>query len=562
MIFLRHCLALLIATAASGLAQDAPAESSGSTSSGGESGSGSGASSTFSTTPAPSESGSLLGPSYDPPTGAASNFGQQSGGLGATGGGEPATGANTSGQGAGFATPKAPSESPSFTLPGFYGSSATTFVAGEGRLARPRFRVNLSVAQGYDDNVLQTPTNGEDIPGVEVIIPGTEEPARLEPIFGTRVRRVPGGGLVTETVVVGFKSIPAKPPKTEIIGAIEAPERRASLVTQSGIQFDMQIFTRRSLFTFDVSANASHYWDRPGPEETDYNGSVAFSFLYRVAPRMQFTAQLNAAYLSQPDISRINTPQNQLGSSYLNANFKMDLSYRWAPRLTSLVSFSDNYLGYTEKAQQTGNYNDTLFGTELRYLWGPRLTLLGELRYSIIAYEQSPTLDASTVFALLGAEFRVSNKFAGSIRVGQATRSFEEGGEKSSTPYLESNFVYRVAPASVLNLSNRFGFEETGRVGDERQVLRTTLSYAQLFSPRLSSIASLTYLHEVNTTAGLDETNTVDTLDLTTRLEYRMTRNFSLSASYTFTNLTNSTGFGEYYRNRLFLGGEYVFGAR
>jgi hypothetical protein len=52
---------------------------------------------------------------------------------------------------------------------------------------------------------------------------------------------------------------------------------------------DIQFFNRRSLFTFDLSANADHYWSRPGPDPTDYSGSIALTYLYRFTPRLQAT---------------------------------------------------------------------------------------------------------------------------------------------------------------------------------------------------------------------------------------------------------------------------------
>jgi hypothetical protein len=45
--------------------------------------------------------------------------------------------------------------------------------AGEGRLARPKFRYTGSVSFGYDDNILQTPTNSPGTPDTVVTVVGT-----------------------------------------------------------------------------------------------------------------------------------------------------------------------------------------------------------------------------------------------------------------------------------------------------------------------------------------------------------------------------------------------------
>ena len=179
-----------------------------------------------------------------PPTtesaGAASSFGTPvdgTGGLGATSGGEPAGGTSTSNEGLGFGSPKVPDSAPSFTLPGFYGSSATTYTAGSGRLARPRFRYSVNMAVGYDDNVLQTPTSPGPAQQVLVELPTADT---VEPIFETRTRIGQGGLPQQFQVVVGFRTVPGKPARFE---TIEPPERVGSFFTRGTVGFDMQIFT-------------------------------------------------------------------------------------------------------------------------------------------------------------------------------------------------------------------------------------------------------------------------------------------------------------------------------
>lgn len=513
-------------------------------------------------TPAASESPApSTAPVPPPPTtdtsGAASSFTptpttDQTGGLGATGGGEPAT-TTPSGEGFGFGTPKAPEKAPSFTLPGFYGSSATTYTAGQGRLARPRFRYNANLSVGYDDNVLQSPT----APGPEQIVliePGT--PDTTEPIFETRTTIGGGGVEIPTQVLVGFRTVKGKAPKFQTLPPLE---RVGSFFTRGALGFDIQLFSPRSLFTFDANVNADHYFSRPGSKSTDYNGGLGLSYLYRVSPRMQVTAQVDAAYLSQPDLNRINTPERLGVGAYINANARLDLSYRWSPRFTSLLSLTDNALAFQEKAEQTGDYNETIFGTELRYLWSPLLTLVGEVRYSSITYDQNPTLDSNTAFLLVGGEFRLSQRISGSVRVGNAFRTFVNGGEGASTPYAETSVAYRLAPASIVNWSMRFGFEEPSLAGQERLVWRSGLSFLQVFTSRLSGIANVNYLHETTTSPGVQTEFTSDTLDGSLRLEYTVSKRFSLSATYTYTQRATSAGFIDYYRNRFFIGGQYTF---
>ncbi len=353
--------------------------------------------------------------------------------------------------------------------------------------------------------------------------------------------------------------VPGRAPKFKnevLVPAQPAAKRIGSALTQASGAANVQFFSRRSLFTFDINASATKYWSRPGRDELDFNGAAVFNFLYRITPRLQFTTQVNLAYLSQPDLSRINTPQQQ-GGDYFTSNAKIDLTYRWSRRLTSVFSASLNSLYYQEKLQQANDYNETVFGTELRYLWSQRLTFLTEGRYSQIAYNGDGARDASTAFLLVGAEARISTRFSGTLRLGGSMRTFEVSGSQSSTPYMEASIAYRAGPTSVINLNTRFGFEEPGNAGDERRVLRSGLNYSQAFSPRLSGVAGANYLVET-TTSGNTSLSTAS-YDANARLEYRMSKKLSFNSSVSFTKASFGSAESDYYRFRYFLGLEYTF---
>ncbi|MDB6172844.1 MAG: hypothetical protein JWL59_2155 [Chthoniobacteraceae bacterium] len=419
---------------------------------------------------------------------------------------------------------------------------------------------------GYDDNIFQTPTKSKGTEAVTVPVEVEPAiPAHLEqrPAFRFIPPSIGDGGLYVpgKTVPNGFQNVvvPATPAKIEnvvVVPAQPAAKRAGSAVTQASASADMQIFTARSLFTFDVNGSASEYWSRPGGK-TDYNGAAVFSFLYRLTPRLQFTSQFNGAYLSQPDLSRINTPQDQSGSNYLTTNAKSDLTYRWNRRVTSVFSISDNALIYADKAQEAGNYNETVFGTELRYLWSARVTYLSEVRFSKISYQGSETRDADTIYALIGAEARLTNRFSGTVRLGASMRTFTLEGDLSSTPYLEGSIAYRSGPTTIWNLTTRFGFEEPFAAGQERQVFRSGLSYSKTFSPRLSGLASSNFVFESTSAAATKSSSS--SYDANARLEYRLTKSVSLNTNVSYLKANSGSSVTDYYRIRCFFGLEYTF---
>ncbi len=446
---------------------------------------------------------------------------EPTGGAGASE--KPAQGAAASSTSASSAS----SEEPTFTLPALYGGATQVFTGGTGRLAKPRFIYRVFTSAGYDDNVFQTPTKTRATPEVsqQVLVLGPDNIPRIG------------------TVVLA----PARP----------AAKRIGSPVNQAGAAMEVQIFSSRSLFTFNLSGSGSYYWNRPGIRKVDYNGSLVLGYLYRLTPRLQFSAQVNAAYLSQPDFSRINSPQRQTGQNYLSANSRFDLSYRWTPRLSAILSLTDNVLEYQTKTLAASNYNETILGTEVRYLWSPVLTGLTEVRYGSIMYADAPERDSHTMYGLVGLEARLGPRLSAVLRAGESIRSFTESGKSASTPYMEAAAGYRVGPATQLSVTARYGFEEPLAAGQDRTVFRTGIGLHHAFSARLSSDVAINLLDENSSAAGLKTHS--DTIDANLRMDYRVTRDFSLNASYSYTQVVSAESLGGYYRNRLFIGAQYNF---
>jgi hypothetical protein len=527
--------------------------------------------------------------------GAASNFGTEQTGAGVT------------------RTPPA-----TFTVPGLYGRNPQQFVVGEGRLARPRFRFNGKISTGYDDNVFQTPTH-----------PQTQRPQKI-PILVT-----PGNTETTALVTVPsgdplvpdseeLVQIPAQAPKFRYqkIPGTTAPERIGSFVTRSSVGWDVQLASRRNLFTFDINAGNSYYWDRPG-KKSEYTGSLALIYLRKITGRAQFTLAFNASYQSQPDFSQVNSPTNNNRGSYLTTNAKADLSYRLTPRFSTVTSVAYNSLYSMEKSQSSGDFGETTFGTELRYLFSPRITLLGELRYSSSAHKDNVDLDTNTYFLLLGGELTLTRRFTASIRIGESMQTYSESGQKSSSPYVETSLDYRLARGTTIEWNGRFGYEESGIANGENIVARSGLTLTHIFSPRLQASASVNLVHTqmtstsevavqttdptsattqatstasnttattaaTDTTAGTDSTATADstttsdkqtkakkpvtpetksvttkttqeTIDATLGLNYTLSRRWSFNLSYTYTMSLGPVETSDYYRQQIFFGAEFQF---
>ncbi len=473
--------------------------------------------------------------------------------------------------GTGATTTKTPP--PTYTLPGFFGGPSTTFTGGQGRLARPRFRFQVTASQGYDDNVLQAPDDPQRFPDQRVQVdPGTPDTVTFVPVTTTTFEQAfAAGGLIytrpVTTTTIQRVVIRGRNPVFQTIRAPDPQERAGSLVSRAGVEMDFQKFTRRSLFTLDLNGQVDHFWKRPGTDgKDDYSGTFALNYLYNITPRLNASLAANVAYISQPDLSRINTPDRLGAGDLINGLARLNVAYRLTPRLSATLSVGQNAIIYTQKTANSttgvasnGDNFQTTFSAEARYLWKPRYTLLAEFRHVLINYPDAPTLDSSTDLLLLGVEARLSSRFSASLRLGQSVRVFDETGDSSTAPYGEATVSYRIGPTSSVQWNSRFGFEEPPDAFSKVLTYRTTLSYFKSFTPKLTLSAGITGLFSTTSSERSAEDLTQQTVDASVGLQYRLNRQLTLNANFSFTQAVSSTGDRDYDRSRIFVGAEYEF---
>jgi hypothetical protein len=446
---------------------------------------------------------------------------------------------------------------PTFTIPGLYGAAPTTLVGGQGRLARPTFRYNGSVTFGLDDNVFATPFNAETVPAVtqEVVVtpavPDRQVIVRVFPsgrpkFFGERPIDVP----------ITIPGTPAKTQTVVLVPAITPQPQTFSFVARSSIGTEIQFASRTTVFTLDANISASYYTNRHDP--VDYNGSLTFAYLHRISSRLSFSASANIAYLSQPDPGRVNSPLTQVGD-YFVGGVKTDLSYRWTKRFSTVTSLSANATMYSTPIQQLGDFNEVLIGNEARYLLFPRLTVLGEVRYGVSLHPNDPLRDSHQIFLLFGSEFPITRRMLATVRLGTQSRTFDDTGETKIGPFSETSLTWQYHRAGSLVWTTRLGFEEPPGPNTTVQAFRSTVNLVQAFSARLKATGGVSAGHTITTDNLTDQSTNVNVFSIDAGMEYMLTRNMTLTGSYTFTGLISSAPSADYIRNQIFFGLRYSF---
>ena len=451
-----------------------------------------------------------------------------------------------------------------YSAPGFYGSGGQTFTSGQGRFTRPRFRYGASVGIGFDDNTLQTPTDSREIPEQTFSQTIPEQP-EISTIVSqqqqTGVRFI-GGAFrpVFQTVQrkVVLRPFQAQQVITQTIPGVPAQERNESVVSNVNAHLDIQWAKQRSLFTFDLNIGGDYYWNRTG-DPLEYNGSMALVYLRKLTPRMQFTTSASLSYQAQPDYSQLNfnSALGSSGGSYFSGNAKVDLSYRWGSRFSTVSSISANAISYELETSKLNDYWGATLGQEFRYIWSPHYTWVGELRYGFSDYLNDQNRSYSEVFLLLGTDWTWSRRLRGTIRLGEQLRKFDSGGS-GTAPYGEVTASYQSGARSQFVATTRYGFDQTARAGDQNVSFRGSLRYARAFSPRLSGDLSVNYVHNT-ITSELGTTDATAIYDASLSFDYKFTRRVSVNARYSYTLRSSTTGTSDYDRSRLFFTGQYEF---
>lgn len=443
----------------------------------------------------------------------------------------------------------------SFSLPGGNGFAPQIVTAGEGRFAQPPFRFTVSISQGYNDNVFSSPTDPIRSPSsVTVLVPTPRQVVTFR-----------GGKPVVRTEVDLVKT------KVRLRQS-DPQERIGSAVSTVGVSFQTQAITPRTLYSVDASLGALYYYSRPG-RSLDYNGRLGLSFVHRINPRLTVSAQGDAVYSSQPDFSRINTPSRQIqDGAYLSSSAKLDAIYLWSSRITtdtsytfsSTVSLTNSSTDATTGAVNDPSINDYFengLNNEVRYLWSPRVTAVLDLRATESSHPNDPNQDTTNFFFLAGVDYAASSRLHFTIRAGDETRSYNEGGATLSTPYAETTTSYIFIRGSSASWTNRFGYEESGGATVQRLTYRTNLALNYVVGARLRLGGSVAYNHS-NLSAvngGTQADYTEQQLQLSLGAQYLFSPSLQFYVNYSLTELFSSLEGQDYYTNQIFLGGNYSF---
>ena len=303
----------------------------------------------------------------------------------------------------------------------------------------------------------------------------------------------------------------------------------------------------------------------------DKDLSLTFGLTHFFSTRLTFTADVYAAYQTEPNFQSNVGPEN-VRANHFDMHSILSLSYHWLPRLSSITSFTLDRIQYAQTTATTtavgiaqNRFQYTL-GEGLQFSLTTRTNLVLQYRYLIVDYDSAPR-DSTTHFALVGFDHNLTEELVINVLGGASFRSFKDDGS-SIDPYASVNVSYRGSNHSLSWLTT-YGVEQaTNSLARGSVTFRTGLNASYRLTSRINARAAVYYYNSNNqgssgtTSASTTSAGAQDGLQFTLGLNYWINQHWAVNANTVYSAQFSSGGQGgqgNYSRNAYFAGVTYHY---
>jgi hypothetical protein len=329
-----------------------------------------------------------------------------------------------------------------------------------------------------------------------------------------------------------------------------------------GVQLAYNLSSPRTQISFHGGANYTYYWDPPqGLQDYDISVNGGLSIQHRVSPRLTLTADLSAAYLTEPLFSD-NIGIARRSGNFFYAQDQVSAAYLWAPRFQTVTSYSLFALAYDEQsiALFEDRYQHTI-GNEFKFIWKPTTALVLESRLELINYNHEGDItgfifffpqflqeDSLTHFVLGGIDHNFNPRLSISLRGGAQFRDFVDANRNETAPYFEAALNYAVGRRMTLIWTNRYGLEEPDLVSNPvLTAFRSGLQVYYAVTQKLNASAGIYFVQDYYhakppTTIGFLTFGgapgfSEQSIDLSGKISYNLTRHLVVEIGFAHTQI-------------------------
>jgi hypothetical protein len=325
--------------------------------------------------------------------------------------------------------------------------------------------------------------------------------------------------------------------------------------------------------TIRTGANVSYYSGATRAKTSDVDTFLDLSLSHNFSPRVTVTANVSAAYRTEPDFSS-NVGAENVRANYFNTVDSASVAYHWTPLFSTVTSDEFDRIQYDSSSIGTSiNRSENTVGEEFRYSWHPDIVLIANYRFQIVDYDSAPR-NSTTHYAVAGIQKEFNPQLKAVVRGGATFRSYKDDGSRTD-PYFEGSLVYAGAHNSSLSWNTRYGVEEPNNSAAvlSRTTFRTGLQLGYTLSARINARLEGYYHHDENqgfnstgnVSSGFNSTGNVssgfssDSFEVSLGVRYAIRRYFTIDLDYRHSEITSGQSAQDYSRNRYSAGLTFTY---
>ena len=335
----------------------------------------------------------------------------------------------------------------------------------------------------------------------------------------------------------------------------------SSFYLQGGLGLNYAESDRVTKWNVDTSFSALRYLDDANlGDKLYYNARAAFNITSDISRRLKVTDNFYLAYEIEPDFATGASAGVRAGQ-YLYGYNNFAVAYAWTERFASTTGYTIDGIHYMDDTLGTSFENriSHIISQQFSYKKSRTTTLTAEYRYGITNYQNQPTTagvanaDYRSHYLLAGVDQAWSNTTTGSLRAG--AEFYESDRASKTAPYVEGSVNYALSRQTMVRWYGQAGFDgsQLGQY-DSRYSYRTGITASNKVSDKLSVNAGVHYVHSSFKGNIIVPSASENELNLTAGINYSITKNIGVEASYSHTTISSDANFGDYNRNHVSLG--------
>ncbi len=284
------------------------------------------------------------------------------------------------------------------------------------------YHASLSLYEAYNDNIFNSADDTESdlitgvSPGIQFMVPGSDQPAEAIDTDTT----TPGGLVFGRFAEESFRRF------------------RAYLGYAPWFQF----------YADNTDQNVVNHYAQTGAQ-LNLRGGLTLDLVNRFVK----------------DYDRSQANQSTQTDQYYSNVFSLLLNYPLSPKFRIRADYTNNFVDYTDDANDFRNRTDNAGSGYIFYDLGAKTAVFLQYSYTNIDYREDDERDGDQQDYLAGFVWDITAKTSGSFRAGYGTRHYDQSSFDPSDRFVfAGNLRYRFSPKTEFAMRARHRNEESSEL--------------------------------------------------------------------------------------------------